>query len=76
MLLKEWIEMFGDNLSEIMEDRHMSQQELSKASGISIGSINAYIHKQSPPGIKAIINLSYALDVDPSELIDFGYSIE
>lgn len=76
MTLKEWTEVFGDNLVDLMEHKKMTQQELSKMSGVSIGSINAYIHKQSPPGIKAVINLSYALDVDLNELLDFGDTID
>ena len=76
MTLKEWIENFGDNLSELMDDRKMTQYELAQESGVSVGSINAYIHKQSPPGIKAIINIAYALDVDMDDLIDFGDTIE
>ena len=76
MTLKEWTEMFGENLSELMEERHMTQRDLAKASNLSIGSINSYINSQSPPGVKAIINLSYALDVDVAELLDFGDIIE
>jgi transcriptional regulator with XRE-family HTH domain len=76
MTLQEWTENFGDNLAELIKDRKMSQRELSQASGVSIGSISAYLHYQSQPGIKAIINLADALDVDVSELIDFGDIID
>ena len=76
MTIKEWTEIFGDNLSDLMEERNITQRELSKLSGVSIGAINAYMQKKSPPGIKAILNLSYALDVDLSELIDFGDTID
>ena len=76
MTLKEWTATFGDNLCDLMEERRMNQQDLAKASGLSVGSINAYIHGQTPPGIKAIINLSYALDIDLMDLIDFGDVIE
>jgi transcriptional regulator with XRE-family HTH domain len=76
MTLKEWTEVFGDNLSELMEEKHITQRQLANMSGLSLGSINAYIHHQSQPGIKAIINLSYALDVDLNELLDFGDTID
>jgi transcriptional regulator with XRE-family HTH domain len=76
MTLKEWANIFGENLCDLMEARKMSQQELARVSGVPIGSINSYIHRQSTPGIKAIINLSYALDVDLIELIDFGDTID
>ena len=76
MTIKEWTNIFGDNLSDLMEERNITQRELSRISGISIGSINSYMQKQSPPGIKAIINISYALDVDLNELLDFGDTID
>ena len=76
MTLKEWTVTFGENLCDLMEERGINQRDLAKASGLSIGSINAYIHSQTPTGIKAIINLSYALDIELSELLDFGDVIE
>ena len=76
MTLKSWMDAFGDNLSDILEERGMTQQELARASGVSVGSINAYIHKQSPPGIKAIVNISYVLDIDFNDLLDFGDMID
>ena len=76
MTIKEWINVFSDNLVDILEERGMTQMDLAKDSGLSVGSINAYIHKQSPPGIKAIINIAYALDMSIDELIDFGDRIE
>lgn len=76
MTLKTWMEVFGNNLSDILKDRGMTQYDLAKDSGLSVGSVSAYINKQSPPGIRAIINIAYALDVDVNELIDFDDRIE
>lgn len=76
MTLSEWSSNFSDKLLELMEDRRMRQQELAQESGISIGSISSYINGKSLPGIKAILNLAFALDVDVDELIDFGDTIE
>lgn len=76
MTLKEWTDAFGNNLSELLEERGMTQHDLVVDSGISAGSINAYIRKQSLPGIKAIVNIAYALDVSVDELVDFGDRIE
>jgi transcriptional regulator with XRE-family HTH domain len=76
MTLKEWTDNFADNLTELMGDRNMSQLELSRCSGISVGSISSYVNKQSLPGVKAIINLACALDVDVGDLIDFGDTID
>lgn len=76
MTLKEWTENFSEALSELLDDRKMSQLELSEVSGVSVGSISSYVNKRAQPGIKAIINIAYALDVDVDELIDFGDTIE
>ena len=76
MTLKEWSEIFSDDLAECLEKRGMSQNDLAKASGISIGSINSYIHGQAIPSLKAVINIAYALDMDIGELVDFGDSID
>ena len=71
MTLPEWSDNFSENLLELLNDRKMSQYDLAMESGISIGSINAYIHKRSLPGVKAIVNIAFALDIDINELIDF-----
>ena len=76
MTLVEWSNCFSENLQELLEDRRMSQIELAQESGVSVGSISAYINKQSQPGIKAILNIACALDVDVDELIDFGDTID
>ena len=76
MTLPEWSDNFSENLVELLADRKMSQYDLAVESGISIGSINAYIHKKSLPGIKAILNIAFVLDIDVNELIDFGDIIE
>lgn len=76
MDMKEWLDIFSDNLVELLEDRKMTQYELASDSGISTGSISAYINKQSIPGPKALINIAYSLDVSLDELMDFGSRIE
>ena len=76
MTITEWGDCFSENLLELLEDRRMSQFELAQESGVAVGSISSYINKKSLPGIKAIINIAFALDVDVSELIDFGDTID
>lgn len=72
----EWINIFGDNLASMLEDSKMTQKELAEESGVSEASISKYMNKQIAPSIFTIINLSYALDCDISELVDFGDRIE
>ena len=73
---QEWLDIFGDNLVSILEEYKMTQDELAEETGLSKGTISKYIRKKQIPNLKAIINLSYALDMDIDELIDFGDRIE
>ena len=72
----EWKNIFGDNLAAIIEEKGMSQKQLSKDSGVSMGMISDYINKFSAPGVFAIINMAYALDVEVDELVNFDDTIE
>jgi transcriptional regulator with XRE-family HTH domain len=76
MTISEWSDNFSENLLSLLEDRRMSQRELAQESDVSVGSISAYINKHSLPSIKAILNIACALDVDVTELIDFGDTID
>lgn len=68
----EWMEIFGDNLKEMLEYANMTQRDLADAAGLSESSVSDYIHKRKFPGIRAIINIGYALNCDFNDLIDFG----
>lgn len=68
----EWLDTFGDNLYELMQESGYTQIELADKSYLSQATISNYINKQKMPGIKAIVNLSYALDCRVDDLVDFG----
>ena len=72
----DWLDIFAGNLRDMLIDANMSQRELADASGLAESTISSYINKQKIPSLKAIINISYALDCDVIELIDFGETIE
>lgn len=72
----EWVGIFGDNLSDMLQDAKMSQQELADATGLSKASISSYINKRKAPGLKAIINIAHALDCSVDDLMDFEEMIE
>ena len=72
----EWLDIFGDNLVERLEEANMTQKELAEEAMLADSTISQYIHKVRTPSIKAIINIAYALDCDVDELIDFGDIIE
>lgn len=73
---QEWLDIFADNLRDIMEEKRVSQHELSRDTGIAQSTISRYLTKRQMPGVKAIVNIAYALDCDFDELMDFGDMIE
>lgn len=72
----EWKNAFGDNLSSILREKGISQNQLAKDSGLSKGMISDYINKFTAPNIFAIINMSHALDISVDDLIDFGERVK
>ena len=68
----EWIDIFGDNLREIMFERRYSQERLAKETGISQSTISDYLNKKYVPSATAILNIAYVLDCPMEELVDFG----
>lgn len=72
----EWMEIFSGNLRGLMKEQEYTQEELSENSGIPQSSISRYLKAERIPNAKAILNLSYALDCDVVDLIDFGDTIE
>lgn len=75
MTLSEWKSIFANNLVGLLEEKQMSQSQLARDSGVSTGMISDYINQRSVPGIFAIINMAYALDIDVGEFIDFDERI-
>lgn len=71
----EWLDIFGDNLASLLADKGMTQRDLADETGLSESTISKYIRKQTLPGIKALINIAYALDCSFDELLDFGDKI-
>ena len=67
----EWMNIFGDNLRDILKDYNMSQLELADAAGIAEGSISNYINKRSIPSLRNAINISHALGLSMDELLYF-----
>lgn len=72
----EWLDIFGDNLNDMLQEARMTQRELADESGLSEATVSGYIHKKKIPGLKAIINMAYALNCPTDELIDFGDRID
>ena len=72
----EWLDIFGDNLAERLSEAGMTQRELADEARLDESTISRYIHKQKTPGVKAIINIAYALDCSVDELVEFGDIID
>lgn len=72
----EWLEIFADNLVDILKDYDMSQRELAEKCGVSEGTISSYINKRKMPSIKTIVNMSYVLGITTDDLIFYGERIK
>lgn len=56
------IKEIGTNIKAMMKNRGMTQRELAKYSGVSLGTINYYINGERMPSVKNIINICIALE--------------
>ena len=59
---QEWLDIFADNLLDMLNEANMTQRDLADETGLSEAAISQYIHKRKIPGVRAIINISYALN--------------
>lgn len=65
----EFIDIFGDNLRDLMIERNYTQRSLAKESEISEAAISRYLKKERMPTLRAVINLSLSLSCDVDDLI-------
>lgn len=71
----EWMDIFGDNLRDILKDFNMTQLELADAAGIAEGAVSSYINKKRMPSLRNAINISVALDMTLDELFYFDEKV-
>ena len=76
MTREDWMENFGENLLDILEEKKIRQRELSEITGIATSTISDYINGKTMPSAEAIVKISYAIDVDYIDLLDFGDTID
>ena len=76
MSQQEWLDIFGDNLASILEEECISQKELSRLTGLSESTISRYINKLQMPTVRAIINISFALDWSFEDMLNYGDMLE
>lgn len=73
---QEWLNIFADNLRDILREYGYSQKDFSESAGISETAISRYISAQRIPNIRSFVNMSYELAITFDELMDFGYMID
>ena len=76
MTEQEWLNEFSDNLKSLLKDALMTQRELADDTNLSESVISDYVNGRKLPGIRSILNISYSLDCDLHDLIDFGERID
>lgn len=72
----EWIDIFRTNLIEMMAEYGYTQRDLADATGLSEMAISNYVNGKRIPTVRAIINISYELNIEVNDFIDFGDRIE
>ena len=73
---QEWLDIFGDNLASILEEERMSQRELARLTGLNESTISRYINKLQMPTVRAIINISFALEWQFEDMLNYGAMLE
>ena len=67
---QDFLDIFSDNLSAIMEESRISQNRLAFEIGVNRSVISRYLNKQTMPSLKNFLNICYVLECDPRELFD------
>lgn len=71
-----WRMKFAEKLSEKMNKKGYSQSALARKAKLTQPAISNYLLGLSTPNIRAVINLSYALNCTMEELVNFGERIQ
>ena len=65
----DFMDIFGDNLRDLLEEKGVGQNDLAREAGLSKQTISCYIHKQRMPSLPAFINICIALECDCDDLV-------
>ena len=71
MTEQEWMDIFGDNLRDILIEYGYTQEEFADAIKTTRATINRYLNKQQMPSLKNAINMSLELGIPMDELFLF-----
>ena len=72
----EFICIFADNLSDIMDEVGISQRQLAKKTHITEAALSRYLNKQRMPNMRTFMNLCYALQCEYSDLLPTYSTVE
>lgn len=59
-----------EKVTELMNQRNISQKQLSQLSGITESSISRYLHSEQRPRMDIVVNIAKALHVETEYLLD------
>lgn len=68
----EWLDIFANNIRDMLDEKRMTQRDLAEMAELDESTISKYLKRERIPNMKALLNMSYALDCDLHELMDFG----
>ena len=71
----ELIDIFGDNLKSLMDDRGISQNELARRMRVDKTTVSRYMNKQMLPTVKKLINMCVVLKCSADDLLPMYESI-
>ena len=76
MTESEWLDIFSNNLIELIRDRGYTQADLADDTGLSEATISAYINKRRIPKVTTLLNLALVLDCELEDLTGYVDRIE
>ena len=59
-----------EKVTELMNQRNITQKQLSQLSGITESSISRYLHGEQRPRMDIVVNIAKALHVETEYLLD------
>lgn len=76
MTESEWLNIFGNNLLEMMREYGYTQDTLARETGLSKSTISKYINKQQIPRASALINIANVFGCNIDDLVYYGDKID
>lgn len=72
----EFIDIFADNLRDIIKDARIGQRELAEGAHLTRETINRYLNKKTMPSLRALINICYVLNCNLYDILPACNMIE